>query len=68
MAAAERQAEDMAAGSMAYYRQIALPDSLKIDARAAARNLGYNANPRAITVRLRDARQYMRRLNVQYRP
>ena len=53
---------------MAYYRQIALPDSLKIDARAAARNLGYNANPRAITVRLRDARQYMRRLNVQYRP
>jgi hypothetical protein len=67
MAAAERQAEDMAAGSMDYYRKVALPNSLKIDAMSAARRLGYNGNPRSTTVSLRDFRQYFRRPTVSFR-
>lgn len=64
---AEMQGEDAMAGATQYYRQIALPNSLKIDARAAARRLGYNGNPRAVNVALKDFRSYFRRPTVGYR-
>jgi hypothetical protein len=66
-AQAEMQGEDAMAGSTKYYREIALPNSLKIDGMSAARRLGYNGNPRSTTVALRDFRQYFRRPSVQYR-
>ena len=49
------------------YRQRALPNSYKIDARSAARRLGYNGNPRAINVALKDFRSFFRRPTVGYR-
>ena len=64
---AEMQGEDAMAGSTKYYREIALPNSWKIDMRSASRRLGYNGNPRSTTVALRDFRQYFRRPTVGYR-
>jgi hypothetical protein len=67
LAQAELQGEDVLANRMSYYRQIALPNSLRVDGRAAARRLGYCGNPRSTTVALRDFRQYFRRPTVNYR-
>jgi hypothetical protein len=49
------------------YRQRALPNSYKIDARSASRRLGYNGNPRAVNVALKDFRSFFRRPTVGYR-
>ena len=67
LAQAELQGEDMLSNRMTYYRQIALPNSYRIDGRSAARRLGYCGNPRSTTVALRDFRQYFRRPTVNYR-
>lgn len=67
LAAAELQGEDVLAGSMKYYREVALPNSYRVDARSAPRRLGYCGNPRSVTVALRDFRQYFRRPTVSYR-
>jgi hypothetical protein len=67
LAQAELQGEDTLAGSMKYYREIALPNSYRIDGRSAARRLGYCGNPRSTTVALRDFRQYFRRPTVSFR-
>lgn len=67
LAAAELGGEDVLAGSMEYYRKIALPNSYRVDARSAPRRLGYCGNPRSTTVALRDFRQYFRRPTVSYR-
>jgi hypothetical protein len=67
MAQAELQGEDVMAGSMQYYRTVALPNSYRVDGRSAARRLGYCGNPRSTTVALRDFRQYFRRPSVTYR-
>jgi hypothetical protein len=64
---AEMQGEDAMAGATQYYRQICLPNSYKIDARSASRRLGYNGNPRAVNVALKDFRSYFRRPSVSYR-
>jgi hypothetical protein len=64
---AEMQGEDAMAGATQYYRKIALQNSYKIDARAASRRLGYNGNPRAVNVALKDFRSYFRRPTVGYR-
>jgi hypothetical protein len=67
LAQAELQGEDMAAGRMSYYREIALPNSYRIDSRQAPRRLGYVSDARSTTVALRDFRQYFRRPTVTYR-
>lgn len=67
LAAAELQGEDVLAGSMKYYREIALPNSYKTDARSAPRKLGYCSNARSTVVSLKDFRQYFRRPSVTYR-
>lgn len=67
LAQAELQGEDVLAGRMKYYRDIALPNSYRVDARSAARRLGYCGNPRSTTVALRDFRQYFRRPTVSYK-
>jgi hypothetical protein len=67
LAQAELQGEDVLAGSMKYYREIALPNSYRIDGRAASKNLGYCGNPRSTTVPLKDFRSFFRRPNVTYR-
>jgi hypothetical protein len=66
-AQAEMQGEDAMAGAFKYYREIALPNSYRIDARAAQRRLGYNGNPRAVNVALKDFRSFFRRPTVGYR-
>lgn len=67
LAQAEFQGEDTLAGKMQYYREIALPNSLKIDGRNAPRRLGYNSNTRDERVSRRDFRHFQRRPTVSYR-
>jgi len=67
LAQAELQGEDVLSNRMQYYRDIMLPNSWKIDARSAPRNLGYCGNPGSVRLPLRDLRQYYRRPNVSFR-
>ena len=67
LAQAEHQGEDVLASRMQYYRDIALPNSFKVDLRSAPKYLGYNGNWRGSSVPLGDFRQFQRRPNVPYR-
>lgn len=58
-AAAEKDAEDMIGGLMQYYRQVALPNSYRIDGRQAPRNLGSMNRRRVVTPH--NFRQFQRR-------
>lgn len=62
MAVAERDAEDMMGGLMQYYRQIALPNSFRIDGRQAPRRLG-NMGRRTV-INPRNFREFRQRPEV----
>jgi len=66
MAVAERDAEDVMAGLMQYYRQVALPNSFRIDGRQAPRRLG-SMNRRA-TINQHNFRDHQRRPEVTMTP
>ena len=63
---AELQGEDAAAGYMSYYSGKALPNSIRVDERAAPRRLGYCGNPDAIRVDIRNFRDFTRRPTVGF--
>jgi len=66
MAVAERDAEDQMAGLMQYYRQVALPNSFRIDGRQAPRRLG-NMGRRA-RINKYNFRDFQRRPEVTMTP
>ena len=66
LAQAELQGEDVLAGSMEYYRKVALLNSYRINDRAAPRRLGYCGNPGSARVSLTDFRQFQRRPTVTF--
>ena len=65
-AQAEMQGEDTMAGSFKYYREIALQNSYKTDARSAPRRLGYCGNPRSRMVPVGEFREHLKLPSVTF--
>ena len=66
LAQAELNQEDAMGPRWQYYRDIALQNSYKVDARQGAKTLGYNGNPSGGQVTPGNFRQDMTRPNVTY--
>jgi len=66
LAQAELNQEDAMGPRWQYYRDIALQNSYKVDARQGAKALGYNGNPSGGNVTPGNFRQSMTRPNVNY--
>lgn len=66
MAVSERDAEDVMAGLMQYYRQVALPNSFRIDGRQAPRRLG--SMNRRTKINQHNFRYHQRRPEVTMTP